>query len=218
MPDPLKSISVGEIRRRLGATRIPDDPLAVDLEDMRKRLPEDVIQKLCKDLKAAAVLIPIIERAGLLTVLLTERSADLKHHAGQVSFPGGAMESDDANISHTALREAEEEVGIQSAEVEIAGYLGPALTVSGFAVTPVVGFVSNRFRLEIDPGEVETAFEVPLDFLLDNRNAAHSEREIDGVTYPVTTFHFSGHRIWGATAHMLLRFRSVLISNKNNRI
>jgi 8-oxo-dGTP pyrophosphatase MutT (NUDIX family) len=215
MPDTLQSISAEEIRRRLSGTRMPDDPLAVDVTEMQNRLPERTVQELSANLRAAAVLIPIIERGDSLAVLLTERSAALKHHAGQVSFPGGGMETHDEDISRTALREAHEEVGIHPDEVDIAGFLHPTLTVTGFAVTPVIGFVSSEYRLQVDPEEVESAFEAPLDFLMDSRNAIHSEREFRGTTFPVTTFHYGGHQIWGATAGMLLTMRRLLIHRKN---
>ena len=123
------------------------------------------------------------------------------------------METQDKDITATALREAQEEVGIQPHEVDIAGYLNPTPTVTGFAVTPVVGIIQASFDLKIDPLEVESAFYVPLDFLMDPRNEEHSERDFAGTTIPVVTFHFKGHRIWGATAGMLLTLRQLLISN-----
>jgi 8-oxo-dGTP pyrophosphatase MutT (NUDIX family) len=211
MPDSLQAISAAEIRRRLAGTRMPEDPLAVDMGDISKRMPESVVSQLATNLRPAGVLIPIVERQESLNVLLTERSAELRHHAGQVSFPGGGMEAHDADITATALREAREEVGIEAHEVDIAGYLNPTPTVTGFAVTPVIGFVRESFILTIDPAEVQTAFEVPLDFLMDQRNEEHSEREFEGITIPVVTFHYDGHRIWGATAAMLLTMRQLLV-------
>ena len=211
MPDSLKAISAAEIRRRLAGTRMPADPLAVDMADISNRMPDSVVSKLATDLRPAGVLIPIVERRQSLSVLLTERSSSLRHHAGQVSFPGGGMEAHDADITATALREAQEEVGIEPHEVDIAGFLNPTPTVTGFAVTPVIGFVRESFCLNIDPVEVESAFEVPLDFLMDPRNEEHSEREFEGITIPVVTFHYDGQRIWGATAAMLLTLRQLLV-------
>jgi len=210
MPDSLKAISAVEIRRRLARTRMPEDPLAVDLTDLSDRMPDSGVRRLAVNLRPAGVLIPIIERRDSLHVLLTERSANLRHHAGQVSFPGGGMEDYDADITATALREAHEEVGIQPHEVDIVGFLDPTPTVTRFAVTPVIGFVRESFSLNVDPGEVESAFEVPLDFLMDRRNEDHSERDFQGTTIPVVTFHYDGHRIWGATASMLLALRRLL--------
>jgi 8-oxo-dGTP pyrophosphatase MutT (NUDIX family) len=211
MPDSLKSISAVEIRRRLSNTRMPEDPLAVDVSDLANRWPVGEIDALTANLRPAGVLIPIIERRASLSVLLTVRSSELTHHAGQISFPGGGMESHDIDIAATALREAQEEVGIHPHDVDIAGFLLPTPTVTGFAVTPVVGFVRETFSLRLDPVEVETAFEVPLDFLMDVRNEEHSEREFRGSTFPVVTFHYDGHRIWGATASILVTLRHTLI-------
>lgn len=216
MPDALKSISAAEITRRLSATRMPEDPRSVDLGQVDRRLPIGTVRDMAAKLKAAAVLIPLIDRDGELQVLFTERSGELRHHAGQVSFPGGGMEEVDSNIVATALREAQEEVGIQPSEVSIAGYLSTMLTITGFAVTPIVGFVESHFELRIDPAEVEEAFEVPLDYLLDTRNVVHSKREYEGLVCDIETFHFGGHQIWGATASMLLSFREKLFCAEKN--
>ena len=209
MPDKLDA---ARIRRQLAGTRMPVDPLAVDSEDPVHRMPAEVVRELLPGLRPAAVLIPLIERREHVSVLLTERSADLTHHAGQVSFPGGGMESQDPDILATALRETHEEVGIRPSQVDVAGFLKTTPTITGFAVTPVIGFVDPGFRLKLDPVEVATAFEVPLDFLMDRRNEEHSEREYSGVRFRIVTFHFDGHRIWGATAGMLTTLRSVLLS------
>jgi len=210
MPGSLEAISKAEIRRRLSATSVPTDPLLVDMAELHALMPVEVVNRMTQNLRPAAVLIPIIERNGSLVVLLTERSAELRHHPGQVSFPGGGMETCDGDISATALREAHEEVGIRPDEVDIVGYLQPTPTVTGFAVTSIIGFVDNTFELCVDPGEVETAFEVPLDFLMDPGQEEHSQRDFQGRMIPVVTFHFAGHRIWGATANILIRLRQLL--------
>ena len=197
------TLDVASIRRLLAATRLPDDPLDVDFERMRRRMPAEAVDSLRRKLRPAGVLIPIIERDPGLTVLLTERSAELKHHAGQVSFPGGGMEQADQDVAATALRETHEEVGIEPERIEVAGYLPSLPTITGYAVTPVVGLVAADFRLRIDPLEVESAFEVPLEYLLDAGNEVYSEREFEGVVYPITSIDFDGHRIWGATAIMI---------------
>lgn len=200
------------VRQRLAGTRMPEDPLAVDLADIRSRMPPALLEKLLPALRPAAVLVPLIERPEHLSVLLTIRSTALRHHAGQVSFPGGGMESRDIDITATALRETHEEVGIRPEEVDVAGYLSPTPTVTGFAVTPVVGFVQPSFVLRVDPVEVESTFEVPLAFLMDRDNQEHSERHFEGMTLPVVTFRFDGHTIWGATAGILVRLREMLIT------
>ena len=206
-------ITAGHIRERLAGTKMPGDPLEVVMPPGSGEWPEDLRRKMCEDLKPAGVLIPIVEHADSLSVLLTQRSAGLKNHAGQVSFPGGRMESADADIAETALRETHEEVGIRPEQVNIAGYLPPMLTVTGYAVTPIVGLVAPGISLTLDRSEVELAFEVPLSFLLDENNQQSSEREVLGVTVPIIEFHYARQRIWGATANMLIEFREILLKN-----
>jgi 8-oxo-dGTP pyrophosphatase MutT (NUDIX family) len=208
MPDVL---TARQVRQCLAGTRLPDDPLAIDVSDPGHRMPPDLVREMLPSLRPAGVLVPLIERRGALSVLLTERAADLRHHAGQVSFPGGGMEETDEDIAATALREAHEEVGIHPAEVDVAGFLRPTPTITGFAVTPVIGFVQPSFTLKLDPVEVDAAFEVPLDFLMDQGNEQYSEREHGGIVFRVVTFHFDGHRIWGATAGILTTLRTYLI-------
>ena len=212
MPQHLPNITASEIRQRFAGTAMPEDPLDVVIPP--PRWPVALQQKLTSDLIAAAVLIPIITREASLSVLLTERSPDLKHHAGQISFPGGRMDAADRDIRATALREAQEEVGIDPANVEIIGYLDPNPTVTGYAVTPVVALVDLRQELIIDPLEVKSAFEVPLPFLLDEGNQQSAEREFEGVMVPIAEFNFGQYRIWGATANMLIQFRKFLVDDQ----
>jgi 8-oxo-dGTP pyrophosphatase MutT (NUDIX family) len=168
-------------------------------------------EQLSGTLKPAGVLVPIIERASELTVLLTQRSAELKHHAGQVSFPGGRMEEHDADVEVTALRETHEEVGIESRHISVVGYLRTMPTITGYAVTPVVGMVSAAAELNIDKTEVEYAFEVPLSFLLNPDNDVRAERQAGDRKVPMVEFHWEGERIWGATAYMILSLRKKLL-------
>ena len=208
MPEKLDAATLA---RRLAGTAAPADPRLVELPESTLGWPRDLVEELEADLKPAAVLIPVFERDEGLTVLLTERSAELKHHAGQIAFPGGRMEPDDDDIGVTALRETHEEVGIAPAHVSIAGYLEPMPTVTGFAVTPVVGLVAASASLQIDRTEVSATFEVPLDFLLDEANQRRGVRHYRGRELPLIEFHYSGYRIWGATAHMLIRFRKIVL-------
>ena len=203
-------ITAAEIKRRLAGTSMPADPLKVVFPETKPRIPQAVRDLMVKELTPAGVLIPIIERGAALSILLTERSADLKHHPGQVSFPGGRMETSDFDIRATALRETHEEVGIHPNEVEVCGYLEPMATGTGYAVTPVVGFVNPAVELVIDTLEVQSAFEVPLDFLMDARNQENSQRLWNGTNVPVITFYHSRHKIWGATAGMLVALRQLL--------
>ena len=156
------------------------------------------------ELTPAAVLVPLVNRPQGLTVLLTQRSADLPDHAGQISFPGGRVEPDDPDIEHAALRETEEEIGLTRERVGILGRLANYETVTGYRVTPVVGWVEPPFVLEPDPVEVADVFEVPLTFLLEPSNQQRhfrlqGERRRDYYAIP-----FGERYIWGATAAMLL--------------
>jgi 8-oxo-dGTP pyrophosphatase MutT (NUDIX family) len=159
--------------------------------------------------KAAAVLVPLVQREAGLTVLLTERTAHLRDHAGQVSFPGGRVELHDADVTATALREAEEEVGLAHARVEVLGMLPEYLTVTHYAVTPVVALVTPPFDLTLDAHEVADAFEVPLAYLMDpahhQRHAAALlgvRREFMSMPWPRPDGQGEVF-IWGATAAML---------------
>lgn len=200
-----------DVRERLSRTVLADDPSGVCIDSLERDWPTGLRARLTANLKPAGVLIPIIERPDGLSVLLTRRSAALKHHAGQVSFPGGRMEPHDKDILATALRETHEEVGIHPELVQVSGFLPPMPTITGFAVTPVVGLLVDGLKLEIDRTEVERAFEVPLSFLLDPGNQAIRHREIEGVKLPLVEFHFGGEKIWGATALMIIALRQYLI-------
>jgi 8-oxo-dGTP pyrophosphatase MutT (NUDIX family) len=158
----------------------------------------------------AAVLVPLVERSGGLTVLLTERAATLKDHAGQISFPGGRIEEQDKDAWHAALREAHEEIGLASACVEFAGYLPDHVVITGFRVTPVVGFVSPDYQLRIAKEEVHDVFEVPLDFILDAANHKPRQRSFAGMNIQVHDIPYGERNIWGATAGMLMTLRRLL--------
>lgn len=199
------------LRDRLGGTRPPDNPTAVVLPPGSDSWPDDVRANLTASLRPAGVLIPVIEREAGLVVLLTRRAAALKHHASQIAFPGGGMEAGDRNIAATALRETHEEVGIPPEQIAVLGYLEAMPTITGYAVTPVVGSVAASATIEIDHEEVEFVFEVPLAFLLDESNVHASVREIAGRQLPIVEYRYQQHRIWGATAHMLVKLREKLV-------
>jgi len=155
------SFTAALLRERLAATKVPKDPTNVIMPPGSEHWPAFMREQLMQTLKPAGVLIPVIERPDGLSVLLTQRSAELKHHAGQVSFPGGRMEEADRDIVQTALREAHEEVGIPPDSIAVIGYLQPMLTVTGYAVTAVIGLIAAAVPLDLDRTEVEYAFEVP---------------------------------------------------------
>jgi 8-oxo-dGTP pyrophosphatase MutT (NUDIX family) len=174
----------------------------------------DVVERIRASLPAtgvpAAVLVPLVERDQGLTVLLTQRAATLKDHAGQISFPGGRIEPEDADAWRAALREAHEEIGLSENFVEFAGYLPDHWVGTGFRITPVVGFVNPRYELRIATAEVHDVFEVPLEFILDQANHKTRQRELAGVTFEVYDIPYGDRNIWGATAGMLLTLRRLL--------
>ncbi len=161
-------------------------------------------------LKPAAVLVGLVDHADGLTVLFTERTAHLAHHAGQVSFPGGHLEPDDDGPEETALRETEEEIGLDRRHVEVVGHLDTYITRTGFVVTPVVGIVDPPFDIHPDPHEVADVFEVPLTFLLDPNNHQRCTAEFEGVVRYFYAMPYGERYIWGATAGMLVNLYEVL--------
>jgi 8-oxo-dGTP pyrophosphatase MutT (NUDIX family) len=174
----------------------------------------DVVERIRAAMPAmrvpAAVLVPLVERQPGLTVLLTQRAATLKDHAGQISFPGGRIEPGDADAWRAALREAHEEIGLTENFVEFAGYLPDHWVGTGFRVTPVVGFVNPRYELRIATAEVHDVFEVPLEFILDEANHKARTRQLGGVSLEVYDIPYGDRNIWGATAGMLLTLRRLL--------
>lgn len=155
-------------------------------------------------LRPAAVLVPIIERAGGLAVLFTQRTEHLTQHAGQISFPGGGVEAGDAGIIATALRETQEEIGVAPALVQPFGYLDCFETISSYCVTPVVGTLDATYTATLDSREVAEVFEVPLDFFLEPANLHRRRIEWRGRPRDIFEFPYNGRNIWGATAAMLL--------------
>ena len=154
-------------------------------------------------LTPAAVLFPIVLRDNGQTVLLTQRTAHLKDHAGQISFPGGRVEEEDQSPVHTALRETEEEIGLAREHVEVLGFLPEYRTGTGFRVTPVVALVKPPFELALDPFEVAEAFEVPLAFLLDPANHKRHSLHYRGALRHFFAMPYGDYFIWGATAGMI---------------
>lgn len=159
----------------------------------------------------AAVLVPLVDRPEGLTVLLTRRTAHLDHHAGQISFPGGRIEDSDADPIAAALRETQEEIGLDPAHIEVLGRIDGYVTITNFAVVPVVAIVHPPFELRTDPFEVDEAFEVPLAFILDPANHQRHFRDgPDGKRRYFYALPYGPHYIWGATAAMLVNLAEAL--------
>jgi len=159
---------------------------------------------------AAAVLIPVIAHPQALTVLFTQRTPHLRSHSGQVSFPGGRAEPGDASAEFTALRETEEEIGLRRSAVEVLARLPDYRTRTGYRVTPVVGLLTPPVAFAPDPNEVAEIFEVPLEFLLDERNRQRRTREFQGQQVGYYVFEYQEKVIWGATAGMLVNLHKML--------
>ena len=163
-------------------------------------------------MREAAVLVGLVSRGTGWQLLLTRRTDALRHHAGQVSFPGGRIEPDDVDAVAAALRESHEEIGLEAAQVSPVGFLDPLYTITGFRVLPLVAVVDAEYVPRPDPAEVAEVFEVPLEYVLDPRNLGYREVMLsrDGRPRRVLEFVERGEprqRIWGATASILLNLR-----------
>jgi 8-oxo-dGTP pyrophosphatase MutT (NUDIX family) len=215
---PLTSQNPAELRRfieaRLKNTRAAVSSAEARLSGLAPEVHAEVQHHLPKTLFAAAVLVPIVERETGLTMLLTERSATLKNHAGQISFPGGRIEPDDTDAVAAALRECEEEIGLERQFVSIAGFLPPQVLLSGFWVSPVVGFVRPGFTLRPDETEVADVFEVPLEHVLDATNHRATQRTLGATTINVYHIPYLHRNIWGATAGMIVALENLLSETK----
>jgi 8-oxo-dGTP pyrophosphatase MutT (NUDIX family) len=171
---------------------------------------DDDAGRLAAAVTPASVLVPIVTHGAGLTVLFTQRTAHLRAHSGQVSFPGGRAEPGDASPEFTALRETQEEIGLAPERIEVLARMPEYLTRTGYRVTPVIGLVPPPLELVPDPREVEEVFEVPLAFLLDPANHQRETRDLAGRNVGFWVMQYDRHRIWGATAGMLVNLYRML--------
>ncbi|MGH6665257.1 MAG: CoA pyrophosphatase [Pseudolabrys sp.] len=155
-----------------------------------------------RPIRPAAVLVPIVDHAEP-TVLLTQRAQHLPNHAGQISFPGGSIEKADASPLAAALRETEEEIGLERGAIEPLGYLDLYMTTLGYRIVPTVACVKPGFALKLNAKEVDATFEVPLAFLMDQANVARHSRDWQGMTRHYYAITFGERYIWGVTAGIL---------------
>ncbi|QBF81544.1 CoA pyrophosphatase [Shewanella maritima] len=151
----------------------------------------------------AAVLIPLIEIESQLNLILTQRPMHLRHHPGQISFPGGKVEQVDSNLVATALREADEEIGLKADNVEVLGAFPSHHTMTGFEVTPVIGMVKQPFSMKIDSNEVADCFTAPLSYFIDNNNRHTVDFQRKGTTHKVHVMPYQDKFIWGITAAVI---------------
>jgi 8-oxo-dGTP pyrophosphatase MutT (NUDIX family) len=214
-PQSVPVIGVDDQLPAVEAARLEPDALRrrfAQVADWQPELAGDGRTFAGREPSMASVLVPLVAHPHGVSVLLTRRTEHLKDHAGQISFPGGRAEATDADAVDTALREAEEEVGLARPQVEVIGALPAYTTVTAFRVTPVVGLVRPGFTLALDPFEVAEAFEVPLQFLMSPAHHRRHRFEHDGNTRQFLSMPWEGvdaagaprrYFIWGATAAML---------------
>ena len=201
---------VGRVRERSTrlASGLPVSPLPADTD-----FSLNGVMPVPDKWRPAAVLIPLVNRASGVTVLLTQRTEDMPSHAGQVSFPGGRSQDGDIDAADTALREAHEEVGLERQFVEVVGSVDLYRTGTGFEITPVVGIVTPGFTTHADPREVADVFEVPLDHFLDEKNHRIDSRKVaEGRERRFYAMPYGERYIWGATAGMLKNLQFILSS------
>lgn len=191
----------------LHALEAPPEGGGWNLAELHGLLPDG-------EFAAAAVLVGLVPRREGTHVLLTRRTDGLRHHGGQVSFPGGRIESGDRDAVAAAIRETGEEIGLSPAQISPLGFLDPLATITGFRVLPVVAMLAPDYVAQPDPGEVADVFEVPLAFLLDPANLATHTFDLLGRPRAVWEYRYPAQRIWGATASILLNLRERLEASR----
>lgn len=198
-----RSFSAEDFRRR--ARGAASAPAAKDDDDFGDhRLNPDMRDQIVRpDLRDAAVLIPVVDHDEGATVILTQRTQTMRSHSGQIAFPGGKIDPEDASPEHAALREADEEIGLTDAHVDIIGRLPDYVSGSGFRIAPVLSVVRPGFDLTINPHEVDAAFEVPLAFLMDPANHRQQSRVWNKRERFFYEMPFGERYIWGVTAGII---------------
>jgi 8-oxo-dGTP pyrophosphatase MutT (NUDIX family) len=203
------------IRKSYLNTFPPEDPV----QEVKNKLPKPIVEHYIKrtKLKHAGVMIGITQsEENELNVLLTKRTSHLKHHAGEISLPGGSFDvSQDQDITMTALREAEEEIGLDRDQSELIGYVSPQVSLgTGFIVTPIVSLIPKDFLPTMNKDEVEEIFEVPLSFLIDQNSVQNERRIYDQIEWTVYSYRYFDHLIWGLTAQILRKFSGLIVSDQ----
>jgi 8-oxo-dGTP pyrophosphatase MutT (NUDIX family) len=204
-------MTVDEIVRRVGErSRLLSSGLPVPKPPLGSDFSLNGVIPVPTSFRPAAVLVPLVRREPGITVLLTQRTEEMPSHAGQIAFPGGRQQKEDADARATALRETEEEVGLSRTFVDVIGPVDPYRTGTGYEITPVVGIVTPGFTLHADPREVADMFEVPLAHFLDEKNHRIDSRIWNGRERRYYAMPYGDRYIWGATAGMLKNLQFVL--------
>ncbi|MBL4659656.1 MAG: CoA pyrophosphatase [Alcanivoracaceae bacterium] len=189
------------------------DKLYTNLKMVLKRqlLPTEIWQASGHDeFRPAAVLVPMFWQNDEIHVLLTKRSEKLKHHSGQVSFPGGGFDESDITIRQAAIRETQEEIGITADFIDIVGYLDDVETISGFHVTPFVAILKDGFKVIKNNDEVAEVFSVPLSFFIDERNCQQQSANYKGKNVNYYIYQHEKYTIWGVTAEIIVKLTTKL--------
>ena len=211
----MNTLTEQQLRAAFSDHRSPPDPFDIVAPDNATPFPDDWLADKREGLRGAAILVPFVRDAdGGLHVLLTQRAAHLKHHAGQVSFPGGAREPGDTSLADTAIREAAEEVGLASGRTDVVGYLRPQWTISNYAMTPVIAIVDGPVDLTLQESEVADAFQVPAEVLLDRRRHRIERRTFQSIEFDTVEILWRERRIWGATATVISRITKIMENNE----
>jgi 8-oxo-dGTP pyrophosphatase MutT (NUDIX family) len=204
-------MTVDEIVQRVGErSRLLSSGLPVSKPPLGSDFSLNGVIPTPTSFRPAAVLVPLVRREPEITVLLTQRTEDMPSHAGQIAFPGGRKQTEDADAKATALRETEEEVGLSRTFVQVIGAVDPYRTGTGYEITPVVGIVTPGFTIHADPREVADVFEVPLSHFLDAQNHRIDSRMYQGRERRFYAMPYGDRYIWGATAGMLKNLHFVL--------
>jgi 8-oxo-dGTP pyrophosphatase MutT (NUDIX family) len=185
------------------AARLDREPPAPGARELGEHSLDPSLPALETPYRDAAVLMPVVAREQGVTMILTQRTAHLAAHAGQVAFPGGKIDPTDASPAAAALREAEEEIGLRPNLVEVVGYLNPYLARTGYRIIPVLGRVDPAHQLKLNAHEVEHVFEVPMSFLMNPANHHQNSRVLLGAQRNFYEMPFEGHYIWGITAGII---------------
>jgi len=187
----------------------PVDGFFARLKRVLDPLPRRVVSP--EGLRSAGVLVPLRARGDEVTVVLARRTEQVPHHKGQICFPGGSRDPGDADLLETALREAEEELGIRRGEAEILGAMDPVVTVTGFCIQPFVASISATARFSLDAFEMAEVFEAPLSIFAEFDRYRYAEAMFRGERNRVYFFDYGPHTIWGATAIILHRLAELVV-------